>query len=97
MQKIEKVLLLFDSEPDAEEYVDLDHFSDLWLAILIPELDNLKRTVSRKRKIYTLHDLNASNVKLTANQVDWVLENCQYSNTLDEMISACIIGIAKQQ
>lgn len=76
-------------------HVDLDHFADLWLTILIPELDKLKAAQTRRRKIYTLRDLNVRNVTITTERLDWLLENCQYSSTLDEMVSACIIGISK--
>jgi len=96
MPKAEKLLSLFHPSFDADEYVDLDHFSELWLAILIPALDNLKSIKTKRRKILTLKDLNASNVDLTEKEIDWLLQHCQYANTLDEMISACIIGIAKK-
>lgn len=95
-QKCDKILKLFDSNGD-DEYVDLDHFADLWLTILIPELDKLRAIPARRRKIYTLRDLNFRNVIITAERLDWLLENCQYSSTLDEMVSACIISIAKSK
>ncbi|MDN3587175.1 SNF2-related protein [Pedobacter aquatilis] len=95
-QKCDKILKLFDSNGD-DEYVDLDHFADLWLTILIPELDKLRAVPARRRKIYTLRDLNFRNVTITAERLDWLLENCQYSSTLDEMVSACIISIAKSK
>lgn len=91
-QKCEKLIKLFDPNAD-EEYVDLDHFADLWLTILIPELDKLRAIQTKRRKIYTLRDLNIRNVTITTERLDWLLENCQYSSTLDEMVSACIIGI----
>ena len=95
-QKCEKILKLFDSNGD-DEYVDLDHFADLWFTILIPELDKLRAIPARRRKIYTLRDLNFRTVIITAERLDWLLENCQYSSTLDEMVSACIISIAKSK
>jgi hypothetical protein len=67
------------------------------LDILIPELDKLKAEKLRRRKIYTLRDLSYKNVTLTSEHLDWLLENCQYSNTLDEMISSCIIGLGKRK
>ncbi len=93
---VEKLLALFDPESNDDNYVDLDQFADLWLDILIPELDKLKATKIKKRKIYTLKDLTHRNVKLNSEHLIWLLENCQYSSTLDEMISACIIGLAKK-
>lgn len=91
----ERLLTLFNPESGDDNYVDLDQFADLWLDLLIPELDKLKAFKTRKRKIYTLRDLTHKNVKLDGERLVSLLENCQYSNTLDEMISACIIGIAK--
>lgn len=91
-----KLLALFNSESEEDHYVDLDQFADLWLDILIPELDKLKIQRTRKRKLYTLRDLTYRNVKLNRDHLVWLLENCQYSNTLDEMVSACIIGIIKR-
>lgn len=91
--KAERLIALFRSESDLEEYIDFDHFADLWLSLLVPALDKLKGIQTRRRKIYTLRDLNQKNVKLTEDSLDWLLESCQYSNTLDEMISSCIIGI----
>ncbi len=93
--KCEKLIALFDTKVDVDDYVDLDHFATLWLTILIPELDKLKSIQMRRRKIYTLKDLDYKNVNITTERLDWLLENCQYSNTLDELVSACIIAIAK--
>jgi len=91
----QKLLSLFNTDADTDEYVDLDHFADLWLTILIPQLDKLRNDKSRRRKLYTLRDLNYRNVKLTSKNMEWMLEHCQYANTLDEMVAACIIGIEK--
>lgn len=92
--KCEELLGLFNLEPDASEYVDFDHFADLWLSILIPALDKLKKKSLRQRKIFTLNDLSGKNVHLTSDDIDSLLINCQYASTLDEIISACIIGIS---
>jgi hypothetical protein len=91
----ERLLTLFNPESEDANYVDLDQFADLWLDILIPELDKLKAPKTKRRKIYTLKDLTHKNVKLNSEHLVWLLENCQYSNTLDEMIAACIIGISQ--
>ncbi len=93
----EKLLNLFNPETEDDLYVDLDQFADLWLEILIPELDKLKGQKSRVRKIYTLKDLSHKNVTISSKQIEWLIENCQFSNTLDEMISSCIIAIDKTQ
>lgn len=91
----ERILTLFDAESEDDNYVDLDQFADLWLDILIPELDKLKVQQTRRRKIYTLKDLSYRNVKVNREHLVWLLENCQYSNTLDEIVSACIVGIRR--
>ncbi|MCF0060559.1 hypothetical protein MUK70_15050 [Dyadobacter chenwenxiniae] len=93
-QNAEKILALFHPEYDDENYADLDQFADLWLSILLPELDKLKAEMQRKRKVYTLRDLDHKNVSLTSDHLSWLLENSQYANTLDEMVAACIIGIS---
>jgi homoserine trans-succinylase len=95
-EKAEKLLTFFKTEFDTDDFIDFDHFADLWLTILIPALDTLKRAKTQKRKIYTLRDLNIKNTPLTGERLDWILANCHFANTLDEMISACIIGIDKQ-
>lgn len=93
-QNATKLLALFHPEYDEDNYVDLDQFADLWLGILLPELDKLKAEKQRKRKVYTLRDLDHKNVNLTSEHLTWLLENSQYANTLDEMVAACIIGIS---
>lgn len=94
--KAEKLIALFKPEFDSDDYIDFDHFADLWLTLLIPSLDKLKSIQTRRRKIYTLRDLTVKNFSLSTDRMDWLLENCQYANTLDEMISACIIGVRKE-
>lgn len=97
LQKAVLLVSLFDPDPDTGEFVDFDHFADLWLNILLPRLDALKKNVQRRRKLYTLEDLSIKNVKLEEKQLDWLIENCQYANTLEEMIAACIIGISSAE
>jgi hypothetical protein len=91
----QRLLALFNPETEEDNYVDLDRFADLWLDILIPELDKLKSQRARKRRLFTLLDLTYRNVVLNKDHLVWLLDNCHYSNTLDEMISACIIGLPK--
>jgi PLD-like domain/Type III restriction enzyme, res subunit len=94
-EQVARLQKLFITETDGEEYVDFSHFADLWLAILIPALDEMKSARRRKRKILTLKDLKLKNVKSFESKLESLLLNCQYSSTLDEMISACIIGVTK--
>lgn len=68
--KCKKLIALFDTKIDVDEYVDPDHFATLWLTILIPELDKLKSIQMRRRKIYTLKDLDYKNVNITSERLD---------------------------
>jgi superfamily II DNA or RNA helicase len=97
VQKASKILLLFNPVSEDDQYVDLDQFADLWLSILLPELDKLKSEKVRKRKLYTLRDLNHQNVSLNSDHLTWLLESSQYANTLDEMVAACIIGVSDKK
>ena len=89
------VLDLFNPQLEAEDFIDYDHFAELWLSLLIPVLDKLRNTRKRKRTIITLKDLSTKEVKLTNENLEWLIENCRYAHTLDEIIAACIIGVAK--
>ncbi len=91
---VEKLLLLFDLDTDASECIDFNHFSELWLSVLLPSLDNLKKAQKRKRRILTLQNLKLKDVPLDEEKLSWLLERAQYSYTLDEIIAACIIGIS---
>lgn len=97
LNKMEKLLSFFRQVQDqsSDDYIDYNHFSDLWLQILVPALDLLKNTKRRKTKIYTLQDLNENHINLDEEKIDWLLDNCQYSNTLDEIIASCIIGVTE--
>lgn len=91
---ISMVLDLFNPQTEAEDFIDYDHFAELWLSLLIPVLDKLRNTRKRKRTILTLKDLSIKEVKLTNENLEWLIENCRYAHTLDEIIAACIIAIA---
>jgi hypothetical protein len=90
------VLEFLDPSPEAEDFIDYDHFAQLWLTILIPVLDRLRNTRKRKRTIITLKDLSFKDIKLTIEDLKRLIENCQYTNTLDEIIASCIIGVVKK-
>jgi len=90
--KIRTLISYYDVEHE-NSFIDIDHFAGLWLTILIPQLDLLKDQRQRKRTILTLKDLNYKNVTLTEDNINWLLENCQFTSSLDETIASCIIGI----
>jgi hypothetical protein len=73
--------------------IDYNHFADLWLTLLLPALDEKRKNQVRQRTIITLKNIEVKDVKLDYEQLTWIYENCQYSNTLDEMIASCIIAV----
>lgn len=91
--KAKSILEFFSAEFNDDNFIDLDHFADLWLAILVPEVDKLKRSAKRKQRVFTLRDVAKKGMALTDVQLDWLISNCRFANTLDEMIAACIIGV----
>ena len=90
---IQKILQIFDETFDGENMIDFNHFADLWLTILLPALDEKKSKQIRKRTIITLKDLKLNDILLNDEKLNWLYENCQYSNTLDELIASCIIAV----
>jgi superfamily II DNA or RNA helicase len=94
-QLIERLFKLFKQDPEMDDSIDYSHFADLWLTLLVPRLDELRRTKMRKRKIYTLKDLTFKEVNLTDEQLEWLFTNCQYTSTLDEIVASCIISLKK--
>lgn len=66
----------------------------LWFFVLMPALDTLKKAQKRKRRIYTLKDLRLKDVKLNEKILNYLVENSQYADTLDEIVASCIIGIS---
>ncbi len=91
--KILQLLSLYNPDPEVDDFIDYDHFAELWLSLLVPALDNVRKNRIRKRKIITLKDLSMKDVNLSVKELEWLLENCKYANTLDEIIASCIIGI----
>jgi len=91
---MEKLLTFFaDNKCHHDDYIDYNHFADLWIQLLIPVPDVLKENQKKKTKILTLTDLTDNHLELTAENLDWLLDNSQYASTLDEIIAGCIIGV----
>ena len=91
-----RLLAFFDTDADSDEWIDYNHFAELWLSILLPALDKLRNQVLRKRKIITLLDLKLNQVTLNDEDLLMMLENCQYASTLEQLVASCIIGIPKK-
>lgn len=92
--KMEKLLTFFaDNKSHHDDYIDYNHFADLWIQLLVPALDLLKENQKKKTKILTLTDLTENHLELSEENLDWLLDNSQYASTLDEIIAACIIGV----
>ena len=92
---ISTILGFFNPSAETEDFIDYDHFAELWLALLIPVLDKLRNTRKRRRSVITLRSLSIKEVKLTDEDIEKLIKNCQYAHTLDEIIASCIIAVAK--
>ncbi len=93
---IDKLVNLFDENVENENMIDFNHFADLWLTILLPALDKKRQNrTPRSRKIFTIKDLRLKDIEITDEKLNWLHENCQYSDTLDELIASCIIAVKK--
>ena len=92
---IHRLLSLYDPDKDSDEILDLDHFADLWLKILLPALDKKRERLKYRRRILTLRDLTPNDVYLSKKKLTELYENCRYASTLDELVAACIIAVPK--
>ena len=90
---IKNILSLFNFEVQEDRVVDLNHFAELWLQIFLPALDIKRNNIKRNSKIITLRDLKLKDINLDGEKLKYLYENCQYSNSLDELIASCIIAV----
>jgi len=90
---IGRLLSLYEPNEDGDDILDLDHFADLWLKILLPALDKKRQYFGYRRRLITLHDLTHHDVYLSKRKLIELYESCRYANTLDELIAACIIAV----
>lgn len=86
-------LLKWHQVHDDLEAVDLHHFADLWLQILQPALDEKRKAQKRKRKPLSLDDLTEDDVPLTAELMDFLLDEGQSASKIDEVVASCIISL----
>ena len=92
---IRSIINLFNPDVNDDSVIDYEKFSEMWLSILQPALDNKRSKQLRKRKIITLNDISLKDVVLDQPILQSIYENCQVATTLDEMIASCIIAIKK--
>lgn len=93
--KIKEVLSLFN-HGSREVIVDYYRFAEIWLKILKPYLDAKRAGTKNKRKVYNLRNLirEHRNISFSMKDLDDVLENCPYTETIDNRVAACIIGVS---
>jgi hypothetical protein len=93
-QLIDKVQKLFSVDhPEEHGIVDYYLFAQNWLDILQPVLNKKRRASRKKRYVISLNDLTEREVLLPDNQLEQLYKNCPYTETIDEKVAACIIGI----
>ena len=96
-EKVHRLLRLMDTTYESENFVDFDHFAELLLFIFLPAIDEKRNKQKRRRKIFTLKDLNYKDVQISNDKLDELFENCQYADSLDELIASCIIAVSKSK
>jgi superfamily II DNA or RNA helicase len=80
-------------ESNRDEMVDYNQLAESWLVFLQPALDKKKKQNRRFKNRLTLRDIKAKDVALTLEQLQWLIESCKSTSTLDEIIASCIIGV----
>ncbi|HTA63227.1 MAG TPA: SNF2-related protein [Bacteroidia bacterium] len=94
-QLIDNLKKLFDTSHAGEQgIVDYYHFAQNWLDILQPILNKKRKQNRRKRFVFSLNDLTDKEVPLPDDQLERLIKNCPYTETIDEKVAACIIGIS---
>lgn len=95
-QLIVNIKKLFNTD-HAEDHgiVDYYHFAQQWLDVFQPVLNKKRKLHKKKRFVYSLNDLSDKDVALPDSQLESIFKNCPYTETIDEKVAACIIGIAK--
>lgn len=75
--------------------VDFDLFSEQWIEILQPFLDQKRLDSKRKRTVYNLSSLIRDHKKIPVDKelLIGILENCPFTKEIDQKIASCIIGV----
>ena len=75
--------------------VDFDHFASQWIDILQPHLDQKRTESKRRRTVYNLSSLirDHKKIELSNDLLENILENCPFTDEVDQKIASCIIGV----
>lgn len=93
-QVIKDAQSLLTEDTVSGHIVDYYQLSQLWLDILQPELDRRREANSNKRNVISLQNLKSAKnpCPISIDQLEYILENCPYTESIDQKIAACIIG-----
>ncbi len=93
---IDRNLSLFEIKI-TDEIVDYNSLARLWLEVLQSPLDTLRKKRSNRRKALNLNDLKDRwrSVKISKEQFENILRKCDTTNSIDNRVAACIIGISR--
>lgn len=80
-----------------DEVIDYYSLANLWLEILQPELEKLRNRRINRRRALNLNALKEhwKSVKLNEKLLQNILNRCETTDTIDNRIAACIVGICK--
>lgn len=75
--------------------VDFDDFASQWIDILRPYLDQKRAGSKKKRIVYNLNSLRRDfkKIELDKQLLEKILENCPFTEDIDQKIASCIIGV----
>ncbi|MEK6780588.1 MAG: SNF2-related protein [Bacteroidota bacterium] len=93
-QKLNEVIKLFKYSAH-EVIVDYYKFAEQWIRILHPYLDEKRALAKRKRAVYNLSSLirDYKKIQLSTDALNQIIQNCPYTEKIDNRIVACIIGV----
>lgn len=79
--------------------VDYYQLSQLWLDVLQPELDRRRDANTKRSSVISLQDLASPRnpCPVSTEQLEFILEHCPYTESIDQKIAACIIGTASNE
>lgn len=97
-EKMYEVLRLF-RHSSRDFIVDYYAFAEQWIARLQPYLDQKRRENKRKRSVYNLKSLirEYKKIDLYYEDLEAIIEQCPYTEKIDNRIVACIIGISAEK
>lgn len=92
--KMNEVLRMFQHS-STDFIVDYYKFAEQWMQRLQPYLDEKRKGVKRNRKVYNLKSLlrDYSKIELNYEDLESIIQNCPFTEKIDNRIVACIIGV----